>query len=98
METVEAGDIGTGHVLPDVDEAISEASSSSSSMPTHEFSPLHSLPSSKKKDVPHENPHKYVRQQVPPSERSLRKPALRNDTPSQAALFKKKKDEAKSAS
>lgn len=38
------------------------------------------------------NPHKYVRQHVPPAERSLKKPAYRNDTPSQAAFFSKRSD------
>jgi hypothetical protein len=82
MESVEAGDIGTGHVLANVAE---DATLSGSSAP-----PVSATsPSGKKKVLPQENPHKYVRQQVPPKERSLRKPALRNDTPSQAALFSK---------
>lgn len=81
MEAVEAGYIGTGHVLPDANDA---STTIASEIPK---------PTSQKENIPLENPHKYVRQQVPPSERSLRKPALRNDTPSQKALFSKKKKE-----
>lgn len=82
MEAVEAGDIGTGHVLPDTNEG--STPSASVDVPSS---------SRQKENIQHENPHRYVRQQVPPSERSLRKPALRNDTPSQASLFSKRKKE-----
>jgi hypothetical protein len=92
LEAVEAGQSGTGHVLTNIDvDGSSEPSASAGSLQPKTTS-ISSSALSTEDDTPVENPHKYIREPVPPSQRSLRKGASTNGTPSQAAMFTKREN------